>query len=328
MPDSTEPLPRIAAVGCGYWGRNIVRNFAGLGALVSLCDTDATAANALGETYGVEVRQLSDILADPQIDALAIASPAATHAEITLSALQAGKHVFVEKPMALNVADAEVLVQTAAANDQILMVGHLLQYHPAFVTLKDMVDQGRLGKLRYLYSNRLNLGRVRREENILWSFAPHDISMILALVGEEPTSVAAIGHSYLQKTVPDTTTTHLSFPSGQSAHIHVSWLHPFKDQKLVVVAEDGMAVFDDTLDWSEKLVVYPHRVDVTDEVPTAVRAEAEAIALMEAEPLAAECQHFIDCLQAKEPPRTDGAEGLRVLRVLHAAEQQLRNQSE
>lgn len=327
MPDLTEPSPRIAAVGCGFWGRNIVRNFAGLGAMAALCDTDAAAAAALGETYGVASRPLGDILADPDIDALAIASPAVTHAEIAIAALQAGKHVFVEKPMALDIADAENMVRMAAERDRTLMVGHLLQYHPAFVALRKLLAEGRLGHLRYLYSNRLNLGRVRREENILWSFAPHDISMILTLVGEEPDTVTAIGHSYLQQSVADTTTTHLSFPGGTDAHIYVSWLHPFKEQKLVAIGDAGMAVFDDTLDWREKLVVYPHRVDITDQVPTAVRAEAEAIALPENEPLAVECRHFIECIQSGKPPRTDGAEGLRVLRVLYAAEQQLRSQN-
>lgn len=327
MPDSIETPPRIAAVGCGFWGRNIVRNLAGLGVLVALCDTDAAAAAALGKTFGVATRPLGDILADPDINALAIASPAATHAEIALAALQAGKHVFVEKPLALDVASAENLVRVAAERDRTLMVGHLLQYHPAFIALKNLLSEGRLGQLRYLYSNRLNLGRVRREENILWSFAPHDISMILTLVGEEPDTVTAIGHSYLQESVADTTTTHLSFPGGVDAHIFVSWLHPFKEQKLVAIGDDGMAVFDDMLDWREKLVVYPHRVDLSDEVPTAVRAEAEAIAVPENEPLAVECQHFIDCIQSGKLPRTDGAEGVRVLRVLHAAEQQLRSQN-
>jgi UDP-2-acetamido-3-amino-2,3-dideoxy-glucuronate N-acetyltransferase len=327
MPDLTKPSPRIAAVGCGFWGRNIVRNFAGLGALAALCDTDAAAAAALGKTYGVAVRPLGDILADPDIDALAIASPAVTHAEIAIVALQAGKHVFIEKPMALDIADAENMVRMAAERDRTLMVGHLLQYHPAFVALRNLQAEGRLGHLRYLYSNRLNLGRVRREENILWSFAPHDISMILTLVGEEPDTVTTIGHSYLQQSVADTTTTHLSFPGGTDAHVYVSWLHPFKEQKLVAIGGMGMAVFDDTLDWREKLVVYPHRVDITDQVPIAVRAEAEAIALPENEPLAVECRHFIECIQSGKPPRTDGAEGLRVLRVLYAAEQQLRNQN-
>ncbi len=228
--------------------------------------------------------------------------------------------------MALNVVKAERLIKVAADNDRILMVGHLPQYHPAFLALKDLLSAGRLGQLRYLYSNRLNLGRVRREENILWSFAPHDISMILALTGEEPESVTTVGHSYLQATVADTTTTHLSFPSGIDAHIYVSWLHPYKEQKLVVIGDDGMAVFDDTLAWSEKLVVYPHRVDLAGDTPTAVQAAGEPVALVEEEPLAAECRHFVECVQTETKPRTDGAEGLRVLRVLHSAEQQLRSQ--
>ncbi len=327
MPESTKPSPRVAAVGCGHWGRNIVRNFAELGALAALCDTDAEAADALGQTFAVGAWPLGDILADPKIDALAIASPATTHASIAQQALEAGKHVFVEKPMALAIEDAENLVHTAAERNQILMVGHLLQYHPAFLALKELLSAGRLGQLRYLYSNRLNLGRVRREENILWSFAPHDISMILALAGEEPNSVTAIGHCYLQDSVADTTTTHLSFPAGLDAHIYVSWLHPFKEQKLVAIGDDGMAVFDDTLPWDVKLVVYPHRVELRGDIPTAVQAEARPVTLAGEEPLAAECRHFIECVRDGAQPRTNGAEGLRVLRVLHAAEQQLRSQT-
>lgn len=256
MPEATGKRPQVAVVGCGYWGRNIVRNFAECGVLAVLCDSDRTTAAALARAHNVAFKPFDNVLTDPAIDAIAIASPAATHASIALDAFRAGKHVFVEKPMALDIGAAEQLIECAENRNRVLMVGHLLQYHPAFTALQKLIGEGRLGQLRYVYSNRLNLGRVRREENILWSFAPHDISMILALAGEEPNTVTAIGHSYLQESVADTTTTHLSFPGGMDAHIYVSWLHPFKEQKLVVIGDDGMAVLDDTLPWGDKLVVY------------------------------------------------------------------------
>ena len=181
------------------------------------------------------------------IAAVAIAAPAAHHASLARAALEAGKHVFVEKPLALTLVEAERLCQLAEQRDRCLMVGHLLQYHPAFIALRDLVNRGELGRLQYLYSNRLNLGKVRREEDILWSFAPHDLSMILSLVGQEPTEVSASGAYFLHRTIADVTTTHLAFPGGEQAHVFVSWLHPFKEQKLVAVGDRAMAVFDDSL---------------------------------------------------------------------------------
>jgi predicted dehydrogenase/acetyltransferase-like isoleucine patch superfamily enzyme len=237
--------------------------------------------------------------------------------------LAAGKHVFVEKPLALTVPDAEAVVAEAAAAGKVLMVGHLLQYHAAFLALRDLVQQGALGDLRYLYSNRLNLGTFRQEENSLWSFAPHDLSMLLALVGEEPNEVTASGANFLSPDIADVTTTHLSFPSGPRAHVFVSWLHPFKEQRLVVVGSAAMAVFDDTNDWAEKLVVFEHGVDWVDGVPKPSRAEGKAVALEPTEPLRVEDQHFLDCIAHGTTPRTDGEEGLRVLRVLAAAQEAL-----
>lgn len=323
MNETNPGTPNVAVAGCGYWGRNLVRNFAELGALRAVCDADAKSARALAETYGVPARAWDDILADPDIPGVAIATPAATHAPLAREALAAGKHVFVEKPMALDLTDAEDLIARAAEAGRALMVGHLLQYHAAFQTLHERVARGDIGALRYVYSNRLNFGKVRHEENILWSFAPHDISMILSLVGAEPERIDAVGHNYLQPGIADTTTTHLYFPGGVNAHIFVSWLHPFKEQKLVVIGEDGMMVFDDTRDWADKLVLYPHKVAPGERAPIAERADAEAIAIAQSEPLRAECTHFLGCVAGEHDPRTDGAEGLRVLRVLHAAQQAL-----
>jgi UDP-2-acetamido-3-amino-2,3-dideoxy-glucuronate N-acetyltransferase len=314
---------RVAVVGCGYWGRNLVRTLAELGSLAAVVDTDAAAAADLAERHGARAMPLADVLASAEVDAVVIAAPAARHAELALAAIDAGKHVYVEKPLALDVAEAEAVVAAAEQSGRVLMVGHLLQYHPAFLALSKMVDESALGALRYLYSNRLNLGRFRREENILWSFAPHDISMLLALVGEEPSDVTAVGSTYLSHGVPDVTTTHLSFPSGPQAHVFVSWLHPFKEQRLVVVGSEAMAVFDDLQPWESKLTVFEHGVEWDGPTPVPVRAEGVPIPLEEIEPLKAECRHFLDCIRDRATPRTDGREGLRVLRVLDAAERSL-----
>ncbi|MBX6322710.1 MAG: Gfo/Idh/MocA family oxidoreductase [Rhodospirillaceae bacterium] len=316
-------VPRVAVAGCGHWGRNLVRNYASLGALAALHDPDATVATALSTQHGVPARSWPELLADPEIEAVVIAAPAALHAGLATKAIEAGKPVFVEKPLALEVAEAEALCALAESHGRVLMVGHLLQYHPAFLALKELVARGELGRLQYLYSNRLNLGRVRREENILWSFAPHDVSMILSLVGAEPEKVAAVSATYLHKRVADLTTTHMDFPAGERAHVFVSWLHPFKEQKLVVVGEQAMAVFDDTEPWARKLVVYRHRIEWRNGLPQPSRAEGAPVPLEPREPLLVECQHFLACLETGARPRTDGQEGLRVLRVLQAAQRSM-----
>lgn len=313
----------MAVVGCGYWGKNLVRTFARIGALQAVVDPDTENAAALAQQHDVASRGLDEVLADREIDAVAIAAPAKDHAAVALRALQAGKHVFVEKPLALDVDDARAVVAAAQERGLTLMVGHLLQYHPAFLAVRRMVSDGALGELRYLYSNRLNLGRFRREENILWSFAPHDLSMLLALVGESPDRVSAVGSTFLSDNVPDVTTTHMSFPSGPRAHVFVSWLHPFKEQRLVVVGADAMAVFDDTAPWDSKLVVFEHGVTWDGLTPVPVRGEPTPIPLEESEPLRLECEHFLECVATGETPRTDGHEGVRVLQVLDAAERSL-----
>lgn len=315
--------PKVAVIGVGHWGRNLVRNYHALGALAALTDTDHEVARTFGERFGVPALTLAEILGQPDIDGIVIATPAEGHAAIAREALAAGKHVFVEKPLALTLADADAVIAAATEAGRILMVGHLLQYHPAFVTLKQLVDAGRLGRLQYIYSNRLNLGRIRRAENVFWSFAPHDISMILALAGEMPAEVHATGACYLHKTVADVTTTHLGFENGINAHIFVSWLHPFKEQKLVVVGEAGMAVFDDGQPWEAKLVVYPHRINWANGVPTPDKAAAEPVPLAAAEPLQLECRHFLECIAIGQQPDTDGVEGRRVLEVLEAAQRSM-----
>jgi UDP-2-acetamido-3-amino-2,3-dideoxy-glucuronate N-acetyltransferase len=314
---------RVAAIGCGYWGRNLVRNFAELGALAAICDPNRAAADQLADRYHTTVAELDAVLRDDDIAGVAIAAPAVLHAEFARRAIEAGKHVFVEKPLALTVSDAEQLCTLAERQDRRLMVGHLMQYHPGFTKLRALVREGVLGRLQYIYSNRLNLGKVRREEDILWSFAPHDLSMILSLVGQEPAEVSAQGGYYLHKTIADVTTTHLAFPGGEQAHVFVSWLHPFKEQKLVVIGDRAMAVFDDGQPWSRKLLLYPHRIEWRETMPVPQRAEADEVPLEEGEPLKLECQHFLDCIATGSRPRTDGEEGLRVLRVLAQASEAL-----
>ena len=313
---------RVALIGCGAWGRNVARNLAAAGALAAVCDADPGAAAAAA--CGTPVRDTGAVLADPAIDAVAIATPAATHAGLVAAALAAGKHVFVEKPLALEVVEAERLVAQAQARRRVLMVGHLMRHHPAFVALLELVRAGRLGPLSYIEARRLNLGRIRREEDILWSFAPHDVSMILALAGTFPERIAAHGVAVLNPEVADVTTTQLAFPGGLRAEIHVSWLNPVKEQRLVVVGRDGMAVLDDGAPWPRKLVLYPHRIAWQGGLPVAEPAAGEPVALVPAEPLAVELRHFLDCIAVGATPITDGAEGLAVLRVLAAASASLR----
>ncbi|HXJ94776.1 MAG TPA: Gfo/Idh/MocA family oxidoreductase [Terriglobia bacterium] len=317
-------VPSVGVAGCGYWGKNLVRNFHQLGALRAVCDSDTERAQELGVKYGVEaVSEFDKLLDSLDLKAIAIAAPAVMHFELARRALLAGKDVFVEKPLALSVDQAQELIELASHFKRILMVGHLLQYHPAILELKRLVTGGELGKIQYVCSNRLNLGKLRTEENILWSFAPHDVSAILALLGELPENVAAHGSSHLTPSVVDVTTTHFQFASGAAAHIFVSWLHPFKEQKLVVVGDRAMAVFDDTQS-ERKLVIYHHHIDWLNRMPVAQKADGEVIPLPAQEPLEAECRHFLECVLDRKSPRTDGREGLRVLRVLDACEKSLR----
>lgn len=327
---SAEPHAgrRVAVIGCGAWGRNHVRTFARLGALVAVVDPDTAVAAAIGDEHGVPPRTLEEVLADTSIEAVVIAAPAKDHADLALRAIDAGKHIFVEKPLALNVGDALQVVDRARRAGRTVMVGHLLQYHPAFQAVRRLVDDGTLGELRYLYSNRLNLGKFRREENSLWSFAPHDLSMILSLVGEAPDTVTAVGSTFLTLGVPDVTTTHMTFPSGPRAHVFVSWLHPFKEQRLVVVGSEAMAVFDDLLGWEEKVQVYGHHVRWDEAAgPIPVPASATRVEVVPDEPLLLECSHFLECIATGATPRTDGLEAVRVLQVLASAQEALNSES-
>jgi len=325
MQTADRSKVRVAVVGVGYWGKNLARNFYELGALEVLCDPNQTVAEECERNYkGVRFcSEYADVLADPSIDAIALATPAVRHYEMAKAALDAGKDVLVEKPLAVDVKQGEHLVRLAKANQRILMVGHILRYHPAILKLQKLIQDGALGKIDYVYSNRLNIGKIRTEENILWSFAPHDISVMLSLLNEMPSRVTCQGSAYLNRDVPDVTLSHFEFPSGVQAHIFVSWLHPIKEQRLVVIGSEKMAVFDDTAE--HKLVLYPHKVEWRNRIPTAVKKNGENVALDECEPLRVECQHFIQSVTSGISPVSDGAEGLRVLRVLDACQTALHN---
>lgn len=314
----------IAVIGAGYWGKNLIRVFDRLGALACVCDLETERLDQLGLNREIRrYQEVSKVLTDRTVRAVAIATPAATHYELARSALEAGKDVFVEKPLALSAKEGRELAEFAEANERVLMVGHILRYHPAVLKLGEMIEAGDLGRIEYIYSNRLNLGKLRTEENILWSFAPHDISVILGLVNERPVAVSSHGEAFLQRGVSDVTLTSIEFPAGIKAHTFVSWLHPFKEQRLVVVGSEQMAVFEDSRA-ADKLVCYPHRVEwQAGRFPVAVKGNPQVIEVPDDEPLRQECEHFLESLESRIPPRTDGWEGLRVLEVLNAAEESL-----
>ena len=322
--DGKEGALTVAVIGAGYWGKNLVRNFHSLSALGAVCDSDLERLQSFKQQYpsAKTFNAYSNVLRDETIRAVVIATPAETHADAVREALLAGKDVFVEKPLCLSVKEGEELVALAKKQDRILMVGHLLWYHPAVLKLKELIAAGELGKIQYIYSNRLNLGKIRREENILWSFAPHDISVILGLLNEIPDSVRAQGGNYLHQQIADVTMSLLSFASGVKAHIFVSWLHPFKEQKLIVVGDRKMAVFDD-MEKKDKLLLYPHSIDWKNNIPIANKADAQPVELDQGEPLRTECLHFLDCVSTRTQPRTEGEEGLRVLSVLHRCQEAL-----
>ena len=317
--------PSIALLGCGYWGKNLARNFNNLGALKLVCDPAQAGREVAKEMVpGVPVScDFRDAIQASEIDAMVIASPAETHFELAAAALKAGKDVFVEKPMALKVEDGLQLQSLANEKGRILMVGHLLEYHPAVLRLRDLISAGELGNVNYIYSNRLNFGKIRTKENALWSFAPHDIAIILRLLNEMPSKVTCVGESYITRGLADITVTNLKFRSGRRAHIFVSWLNPFKEQKLVVVGDKQMAVFND-IEPKNKLVLYNNRVDFNENQPVLQKNGYEQVQLPEHEPLRNECEHFLECISTRREPLTDSASGIKVLRILKACQRSLK----
>lgn len=314
--------PRIAVLGCGGWGKNIVRSVQRLNALHCVADpTEPGRARAAELAPEAKIVTSADeVFADGSVDAVMIATPAETHFELACRAINAGKDVFVEKPMTINVEEATMLVCRADETGRIVMVGHLLEYHPAVRKLAELIRNDELGRIHYLISNRLNLGKIRTEENALWSFAPHDIAVILRLVGALPYEVVATGGSYITPNIADVTVTQMLFNNGIRSHIFVSWLHPFKEQKLVVIGSKKMASFDDV---SKELVLYDQHVGWEEGQPIPVRGEGTLVDYPADEPLLLECRHFLECVQHRKQPLTDGRSGLSVLQVLHSAQRSL-----
>ena len=315
-------IPNIALVGCGYWGKNLCRNFHAFSALGRVIDaTESGQAQARLIAPGIKVSShIEDALNDPQINAIALATPADTHAKLAIRAMEVGKDVFVEKPMALTLEDAERMNAVADQTKSILMVGHLLEYHPAVLKLRELIDSSELGEINYVYSNRLNFGKVRTEENALWSFAPHDVAVILRLIGQSPIEVSATGGSYLTKGLADVTVSNMRFSDETRAHVFVSWLHPFKEQRLVVVGDKKMAIFNDVAPYGEKLLLYPQTVEFDGKVPVLKKEDCEPIEYIDVEPLREECRHFLDCVTNRNEPLTDAQSGIEVLKVLHACQ--------
>jgi predicted dehydrogenase len=322
----------IAVVGTGDWGANLVRNFANLpgGKLTAVCDADqARLAKTAAQFPGARPMQhVDEVCAAANVQGVVVSASAVSHYPLAKQLLEAGKDVYVEKPLTLRVDHAEELVRIARERQRILMVGHLLIYHPAVQYLKGMVQRGDLGDLYYLYSQRVNLGKVRRDENALWSFAPHDLSVILHLLDLEPIDVVARGSAFLQGKVEDVVFVDLRFPGGKLAHVHVSWLDPHKLRKFTVVGSQKMAVFDD-MEASEKIRIYDKGVDRAGEIVSygdALTVRSGDILIPKIslqEPLRIECQHFVECVRDRKPPRTGGEDGLRVVKVLAAAQASL-----
>jgi predicted dehydrogenase len=321
---------RIGVAGLGYWGPNLARNFAAIAGceLRWCCDSSASARERAAARFpGVGVTDDLDVLlADPELDAVVLATPVPTHASLAERVLAAGKHCFVEKPLGQSVAEASRAVEAARASGRTLMVGHLLEYHPGVRKLKELTDSGELGdQIYYIYGNRLNLGKVRADENALWSLGAHDVSVVLALAGEEPVEVSAHGASYVRPAVEDVVFCFLRFPSGLTAHLHLSWLDPHKERRFTVVGSRRMATFDD-MALEGKLTVYDKGVDED------ARGYGEYITrsgdifsprIPNVEPLRVECEHFVECLRTGAVPRSDGESGVRVVRVLEALQRSL-----
>ncbi len=316
-------MTRVAVIGAGYWGPNLIRNLDQLDALAAACDLSAERLATVREQHGVRTTtSFDEILADPGIDAIAVATPVPTHFPLARKALLAGKHVFVEKPLALSAAEADALVDLADERRRVLMVGHLLEYHPAFTAIKELVAAGELGAIQHIRCSRLNFGTLRLAENVLWSFAPHDFSLLLRLAGEEPRHVAAAGYRILGTPREDAVHVDLEFPSGLSAHVHVSWLEPEKLHQFVVIGSRRMVVFNDILK-TEKLKLYDKGFDPDGGGFVARNEGYRAIDLGPGEPMQLELLDFLEACATGRPPLADGASGARVVKVLERVGQAL-----
>lgn len=321
---SSSGTTAICVAGCGHWGKNLVRNFHQLGHLAGLFDTHRERLDEVGAGYPQAERfsSFQAALASPSIQGIAIASPAEMHARMAIQALEAGKDVFVEKPLALTAEDGMAMIEAARRGNRILMVGHLLIYHPAIVAIQKLVESGELGRLEYLYSNRLSMGKIRREENALWSFAPHDVSILLQVTGRMPIQASAVGGTYLQANIADVTVSNLLFDSGMRAHIFVSWLHPHKEQRLVVIGSKKMVVFEDSRA-TGKVMLYDKEIAWKNGNYEVSQTQGTPVEYAADEPLRVECREFAECILTRRRPRTSGEDGVNVLRVLQACQRSI-----
>ena len=322
MQNQDSSSLRIGVLGCGGWGKNIIRTLAKVHTVAAIADPGEQARAVASELApdAIVHDDPSAIIDDPNIDAIMIATPAETHFELAQRAILAGKDVFVEKPLTIEAEESEKLTELAATHGRVLMVGHLLEYHPAILKLRDLIESGELGDIQYVISNRLNLGKIRTHENALWSFAPHDIAVLLRLIDGDPIQVVCTGGGYVSPNVADVTVTQLLFSNGTRGHIFVSWLHPYKEQKLVVVGSKKMASFDDV---ARELVLYDQRVDWNDGSPVPVKGEGVQVEFDSTSPLDLECLHFVNAVAKGVSPRTDGNDGVKVLNILHAAQRSM-----
>lgn len=314
----------IAVIGCGYWGSNLIRNLYELGVLNSVCDDNQILARSKAQEYKVRNLGLSQILEDKNIKGVVVAAPAFLHSELSIKCMKAGKHVFVEKPIALDLTEAREMQSVSVSQKKHLMIGHLLQYHPVFVRLKEIVSDGLLGHITYIRSNRLSLGKIRSEEDVLWSFAPHDISMILSLVDSNPKSILSNSAIINQENISDLSSIYIDFENKTKANINVSWFNPFKEHKLIVHGDKKMAVFDDTQPWESKLSILDYDLTKNLGEISLEKKGSEFISTEEKEPLKEECKHFVDVVNENIKPRTDSQEGIRVLEILQRASESLK----
>lgn len=316
-------MKNVAVIGCGYWGKNLVRNFYELGVLAAVCDPVKAIAEKFSTLYKVPTKIWSEILEDKTIQGVVLAVPATLHAQLCCEAIKAGKDVYVEKPLALTELEGEAIKAVLFQSSQILLVGHLLQYHPAVEKIKEFIVNGIIGDVKYIRSHRFNIGKIRHEENVLWSFAPHDFSIIHSLANSKIKSLHSNKQYLFNDSIADRVDVNMVFESGIHAEVCVSWVHPFKEQKLVVGGTKGMFVFDDTLPLEQKLKLYRHNYNRQGKTIITEKAEPEAIVLPNIEPLKSECQHFIHCMQSRQQPRTNIDEGMAVVHMLQLAQKEL-----
>lgn len=312
---TTPPSPSIAVVGCGYWGSNHARTFSELGALYAVSDRHQDRADALAHMHGVKAVAFDDVLSDPAIDGVVLALPPQYHADLAIAALEAGKHVLVEKPIALSVADARRVVEAAQKTELAAMTGHVLRFHPAFEALEAMIAAGDLGAVRYIHSHRVGLGKFHAENDALWDIAPHDLSLILAITGEKPISVRGVGSAMLNR-LSDFAHLHLQFTSGVRSHVFASRLNPYRERRLTVIGSKAMAVFDDVAPWNQKLAIYHHKLWEDDNGWQSEMVDPEYVTIPDGMPLTRECAHFLECIATGARPRTPVADGLAVIEIL------------